>query len=241
MTPVGIIETGRPSQKITAQHGDFADMVIQYLADQRQLRFSVFSVLNGKPLPPVDACQSWVLTGSSHAVYDKLSWIIPFENFLRTAAERLVPVLGICFGHQLMAQAYGGKVEKASRGRGIGMHRYTLTQPGKRLLGNAAAFNLAAAHQDQIVVLPEGATRLASSPFCPNAALAYGNHGLSFQGHPEFTPKIERAIIEGWQKRDPAPRAIYRAAMETLDRMPPDARRLAPALGRFLAGGGPPF
>jgi GMP synthase (glutamine-hydrolysing) len=234
MTRVGIIETGRPSQNLCACHGDFAQMFRSYFAGQPKLDFSVFNVFE-KTLPPkADACEAWLITGSSAGVYDDHGWIPPLMDFVREAMERSAPTFGICFGHQLMAEALGGKVVKSDKGRGIGVHRYDLTEEGQKLVPGSTTINLIAAHQDQIVEAPPGATLLATSAFCPYAAFAYGKTGLSFQGHPEFTPAFERDLIGEWHNESPVPDIVNEAALDTLETVAIDAGRLAPVFASFL-------
>ncbi len=236
MTHVGIIEAGRPSNKILTRHGSYGDMFIRYFAGEPDLKFSSLPLYDKQhPVPSVNDYDAYLTTGSSHSVYENHSWIADIENLIREAAAKGTPHLGICFGHQIHAQALGGKVAKSSGPRGIGVHRYNLTETGKEIFGPAFAFNLNAAHQDQVLELPEGAVLLATSRFCENAAIAYGRHGLSLQGHPEATRKIEYDTIEGWQKRSPTLRSIRDTAIETL-KMPLDAHRLKRTLANFLAG-----
>lgn len=234
MTRVGIIETGRPPEKLVTRHGDFYRMFCDYFAESTDLEFSRFAVAAGDPVPEPSVCGAWIITGSPAGVYEDHAWIPPTKAFARKAIENSVSVLGICFGHQLMAEAMGGKVEKSDKGRGIGIHHYKLTQAGKILVPGFDALHLAATHQDQVVKPPPGAELLASSPFCSYAAFAYGDAGLSFQPHPEFTVTIARDESAEWQKKSPAPDNVYIEALKTFDTIPSDAQRIMPMLRNFL-------
>ncbi len=135
----------------------------------------------------------WIATGSPASVYDDLPWIATGEELVRSAVAAERPFVGICFGHQLVAQALGGRVERASVGWGIGIRDYSTVAavPGLRLPDTVSAI---ASHQDQVVVAPADAVVWSTSDYCPNAGLAVGERMWTMQGHPEFTPQLAQAI-----------------------------------------------
>jgi GMP synthase-like glutamine amidotransferase len=133
----------------------------------------------------------YVLTGSATSVYDDEPWIAAAEAFLRDVVAAGIPVAGICFGHQLLAQALGGKVEKAAVGWGMGVHAYDLD-----LDGGPATMQLQAMHQDQVVALPDGARVWARSEHCPIAGFTVGDRVWTVQAHPEFTAPFAGALID---------------------------------------------
>ncbi|MEZ5904065.1 MAG: hypothetical protein R3C69_02820 [Geminicoccaceae bacterium] len=153
-------------------------------------------------------------------------------------------MVGICFGHQVLASALGARVEKAAVGWGVGPHHYAIEErPGWMGpdQGGAApdGFTLNAMHQDQVLDLPPGARLVASSPFCPIAALAYGDHALSFQAHPEFDNGFERELIEGRRgglipadRADPALAALREGGGDA--GVAPDVPRVAEWIRRFF-------
>ena len=141
-------------------------------------------------------CDGWLITGSRHGVYDDLPWIGAASAFIRGAMDRDVPVLGICFGHQLLAHAMGGLVEKSDRGWGIGVQEYQVVKRPPWMSGSPDRIAFQSIHQDQVVEAPANALRVATSEFCPSAALAYGSTGFSIQAHPEFTPEFSLALLE---------------------------------------------
>jgi GMP synthase (glutamine-hydrolysing) len=223
MTRVGILETGKPSAEVAGRYGDFVDMFRAYFAAQSDLGFVTYPVSSGAPLPTPSAENAWLITGSPAGVYEDHAWMPPLEEFVRQAIRQSVSVLGICFGHQLMAKAMGGKVVKSDKGRGIGVHRYEVNDAGQKLLPQTKTLHLIAAHQDQIAELPQGATLLASSSFCPYAALAYDNVGLSIQPHPEFTIDSGRAITRDWQEEEPTAHEVLAAAEDSFGTLPVDS------------------
>jgi GMP synthase-like glutamine amidotransferase len=234
VTRVGILETGIPLDSIIQRHGTFPQMFCTYFAGQPDLKFDVFSVVNKSPVPRPSDCDAWIITGSRHAVYEDHPWLPPLRDFVRLSVEQSIPTLGICFGHQLMAQAFGGTVAQSDRGRGIGIHHYALSPTGQKIFSNMQSFRLPVAHQDQVIDLPPNAVVLARSEFCPHAALAYGNAGMSLQAHPEFTVDGASDIMDGWQERAPVAQEIVNAAKATLSTGAPDSSRLAPVLRDFL-------
>lgn len=186
---IGILETGRPPESLQAQWGTYADMVRTMLGQERAYR--VYDVQAGElPADPAD-CAAYVITGSSAGVYDELPWIAPLLETLRAIRGR-AKLVGICFGHQAMAKAFGGEVTKSPKGWGLGMHRYQLVEPSPETV-EPLMIAIPAFHQDQVMALPPGARVLAASEFTPYAALGYDDDTFSVQGHPEFTPEFSRS------------------------------------------------
>ena len=222
---LGILETGKAPAPLTEAFGSYPGMFRRLLgaAAQRngfELSFETIPLLDGAPLPDINACGAWLVTGSRHGVYDDLPWIAPLQTFLRNAHDAGVPLIGVCFGHQIMAEALGGRAEKSDRGWGLGVHRYQpLDDPawfGKR---PPEAMDLHAVHQDQVTALPPGARALAASEFCPYAALAYGPEtapsAISIQAHPEFQADYVDALIT-LRAGDGFPLDAARAGQESL-------------------------
>jgi GMP synthase-like glutamine amidotransferase len=236
MTRVGIIETGRPSSATAEQYGDFPKMFREYFVRQSDLEFETFSLIDGIPLPDPSRCGAWIITGSNHNVDDDLDWISDLRRFIQCAIAESVPLLGICFGHQLMADALGGKVEQSPLGIGIGNHLYTLNAPGEKVFGESEQLSLPAAHEWQVVEAPSSGRLLASSSFCKYAALSYGPHALSLQAHPEFTVELEHHLIRDLRASDPIDDHVVEDALKSLEAIRSDAKSIEPVLARFLKG-----
>ncbi|MEL7154881.1 MAG: type 1 glutamine amidotransferase, partial [Pseudomonadota bacterium] len=159
-----------------------------------------FEVVNGVlPASPHD-CDAWLVTGSKFGVYDPEPWIEPLKAFLRQTRDARVPMIGVCFGHQIMAEAFGGSAAKSDKGWGCGVHDYAIHQKPSWLKMDRDSFAMHAMHQDQVLALPDDAEVLASSPFCENAMVAYGDpeapYAISIQPHPEFTRGYAQAVVE---------------------------------------------
>ncbi len=190
---IGILEAGRPPEALAAIHGDYPSFVRRWLAPLGA-RFVTHAVMDGDvPAAPAYA-DLWVVTGSRFGVYEDHGWIAPAEAFIRACAGGGAKVFGMCFGHQLIARAMGGVVRKSEKGWGLGVHDYAVSEWPHG--GQPAKLSLQAFHQDQVEVAPPGARVIASSAFCPAAALWYPGFALSVQGHPEFTASYARALIE---------------------------------------------
>ena len=203
---LGVLETGRLSPELEAEYGPYAPMFERLLQPASPaLRIDVFAVVDGETPPSVDACDAWLITGSKHGVYDDLPWIEPLKAFLRKAYAAERPLIGVCFGHQIMAEALGGRAEKSAKGWGLGRSSYQIDVDDPAWFGalapaEAETLQLHAIHQDQVVAAPPGSRVIAHSPFCEIAALAYGPaaapRAISIQPHPEFDAALLRALID---------------------------------------------
>ena len=231
---IGILETGRPPDGLKEQHGTYPDMFVELLkGESPDLEFRYYAAIDGEVPSDVGECDGWLITGSRHGVYERLPWMLKLEELIRGAMRGKVPVTGICFGHQLMAQALGGKVEKSEKGWGVGIHDYELKSRADWMVGAPGHVQLVAMHQDQIIELPKGAEVLASSPFCAYAVLAYDDTGFSIQAHPEFKPDYERELLK-LRRGSLIPEPVADKGLKSLDAHKPDARLAARWIGAFF-------
>lgn len=193
---LGILETGRPPEELQSTYGSYADMFKRLLgAADSSLEFKVYAVLDNQlPTSPQD-CDAWLVTGSRHGVYENLPWMLQLQDFIRAVWQAEVPMIGICFGHQIIAAALGGRVEKSTKGWGVGLQEYKVQKP-QAWMGEQPSITFNAMHQDQVVELPANAEVFASSEFCEYAGLVYGGRILTFQGHPEFTTEFEENLLK---------------------------------------------
>ena len=193
MKTIGILETGPRAPELDS-FKTYPGMVEDWLSDTGAA-FTTYSVMNMEFPTAPDAHDLWVITGSKFGAYEDHAWIPPLEEFIRACRSANIPMVGICFGHQIMAQALGGVVRKSDKGWGVGIHDYTLTDWPEDLGTAPDGIHLQAYHQDQVEALPEGAQTIATSDFCEHAALWYPGWGFSVQGHPEFDKDYATDLI----------------------------------------------
>lgn len=226
---VGILQTGSPPPPLQEQFGSYSAMVQELLGPQHE--FATFEVRNGELPPGAASCDAYVITGSAAGVYDGDPWIGALKDFVRGASGQSAMV-GICFGHQLMAEAFGGHVIKSPRGWGIGLHRYDVHDRAA-WMDDARSISVPASHQDQIVQLPADARVLGGSEFTPYGIVEYPQRrAMSLQSHPEFTPEYAAALIELRRSSKYSPEQAERA-LDTL-REPNDRERVGRWLAQFL-------
>ena len=183
---IGILETGEVNPALRPVHGTYPEMFARLL-DGHGFEFRTWSVLNGELPRAVDEADGWLITGSRFGAYEDHAWIAPLEGFIREVAAARRPMAGICFGHQIMAQALGGAVARSDKGWGIGRQVYA---------ADGGEVAILASHQDQVMTPPEGAVVTASSAFCTFAGLSYGDWGVSWQAHPEFSVSYARDLLK---------------------------------------------
>jgi len=221
---LAILETGKPPPALQDRFELYPAMFEHLLG----LKATSYDVQAGDYPDRPDAHAAYLVTGSAAGVYDDLPWIRPLEDFLR-AVKGKAKLVGVCFGHQVMAEAFGGRVEKSIRGWGAGLQRYDIVVRAP-WMDDTEAIDIPVSHQDQIVVQPPHTHILASSDFSPFGMLAYEDQpAISMQFHPEFEPAYAKALIESRFDRVPDPEA----AIVSLD-APDDRARVAQWILNFL-------
>lgn len=197
-----ILETDVLRPELTAQYQGYGRMFEQLFLRQsvNQAEFRVYNVMNGDYPPEDERFDAYLVTGSKADSFGDDPWIQTLKAYLLKLYERGDKLLGVCFGHQLLALVLGGKAERADLGWGVGVHRYTLAAHAPWMDPQVTELTLLISHQDQVTQLPKGATVIASSDFCPNAAYHVGDQVLCFQGHPEFVHDYSRALLDARQE-----------------------------------------
>lgn len=193
---VGILECGRFSESMTEDHGAYSQLYANMLSAENHIDaafdYRSFDVHLGQ-YPNLEDADAWLVSGSRHGAYEDHEWIPPLEDHLRAAFAAKQPIIGVCFGHQILAQALGGTVEKFSGGWSMGQVNYTLDGPFEGVVHTRA--NLLAFHQDQVTELPPGATVVGRTDHCRYAAIRYGQQALSIQPHPEFNDAFVEDLL----------------------------------------------
>ena len=183
---IGILQTGHVPDNLVGQNGDY-DQIFSTFLGGHGFEFENWPVVDMVFPPDAGAADGWLITGSRYGAYEDHPWIAPLEALIRDIHARAAPMIGVCFGHQIIAQALGGKVEKFAGGWAVGRTDYDMG--GKTLTVNAW-------HQDQVTVLPKEAKVLGRNAFCENAILAYGDTIWTLQPHPEFTAQYLGRLIK---------------------------------------------
>ncbi len=188
---LGILKTDAVRPEWVPEFGEYPDMFIALLAQaDPDLEYVVYDVERGQYPADIDEVDAYLITGSKSGVYEDKPWITELMAFVRELHRRRKKLVGICFGHQLVAQALGGKTEKSPKGWGVGLHthRFTTAPPWHDQVD--LELDILVSHQDQVVEVAKDAKVLASSDFCENAVCQIGDHILTFQGHPEFAARL---------------------------------------------------
>jgi GMP synthase-like glutamine amidotransferase len=194
---LGILKTDAVRSEWVPDFGEYPDMFIGLLGQvDPDLEFRVYDVEQGEYPADIDEVDAYLITGSKSSVYDDKPWIATLMEFVRELDRRRKKLVGICFGHQLVAQALGGKTDKSPKGWGVGLHTHRFNTVPEWHDDEDLDFDILVSHQDQVVSNATGARVLAGSEFCENAVCQIGNHILTFQGHPEFVPEYSREIME---------------------------------------------
>lgn len=194
---IGILETGLTAPDLIEEHGSYARMFEDLLGSAApEVEFQAYRVVENEFPNSATDCGGWVITGSRHGVYEDVDWMRRLKDFILECRDANRKLVGICFGHQILAEALGGTVVKSDRGWGVGPHTYDLDNVSGPWNNSGPAFTIHAMHQDQVVALPKGGKVFARSEFCPYAGIKYGDWAFSLQGHPEFTDSYERDLVD---------------------------------------------
>lgn len=244
---LGILQTGEVRDNLQAEHGHYPEMFKWLLADYN-FDYAVYDVRTPTYPARFDECDGYIITGSRHSTYEAgLDWIAPLKKYIADIHEQTdIPLLGICFGHQIVADALGGRSSKSPNGWGLGLHRWQVTNRPAWMDGDASSngdastdsnntapdhLSLYVSHQDQVEQLPPAACRVLVSDFCRNAGFAIANRVFCLQGHPEFTSEFTRALI-GLRVDDISPQA-YEERMHSC-RTPADTALCARWIAQFF-------
>ncbi len=235
MMRIGILKTDAVRPELVGEFGEYPDMFIALLQQaDSALEFSVYDVELGEYPEDLDDVDAYLIIGSKSSVYEDKGWIHQLEDFVRQIHKRRKKLLGICFGHQLVAHALGGRAEKSENGWGVGVHGARFARSPEWHDGEAEDFYLLVSHQDQVVETAPGTEVLAGSDFCVNAVCQIGEHILTFQGHPEFVKGYSENLLN--IRREIIGEENYHTGMASLGREL-DRERVARWMVSFLREG----
>ncbi|PKH06798.1 GMP synthase [Moritella sp. Urea-trap-13] len=212
---LGILQCDDVRASLHADFGNYAAMfetLFQHVDSALELHF--YRVIDGQFPQHVDECDAYICSGSKWSVNDDDLWIRQLEDFTRLLYDAKKGLVGICFGHQIIAKALGGQVEKSPRGWGVGIAHADVLVEHSWMQPKQDNIALVVCHQDQVCKLPVGAQVLLSNDFCRYSMFQVDEHFLGLQGHPEFTSKYSAALME--QRRDIIPAETINIAMDSL-------------------------
>ncbi|GAE84990.1 glutamine amidotransferase-related protein [Bacteroides reticulotermitis] len=171
--------------------------------------YQLYDVQKGELPDKLETNELYLISGSRAGAYEQDGWIDNLRHFIRRAHRLQIKMVGICFGHQLIAQALGGKVELSPKGWGAGIRSSKVVLPRAETYFTGGEMRLFYNHNDQVVQLPAEAERIATSDFCENEGFVVGRHILCFQGHPEYTAAFAQHLLDS--AHDVSPEVLKRA------------------------------
>jgi len=237
---LGILDCDELAAPLKQEYHNYSHMFETLFSFATGIRYREYAVVEGELPQSVNECGAYLITGSKTGVYDDVHWLPGLRDFIQNAYARDTRLVGICFGHQLLADTLGGKAEVSSKGWGLGARTEHLLAGDDPLCPEVMRQNrhvrLLYSHQDQVVSLPPGATALYGSDFCPYAAFLIPEKVLAFQGHPEFTKAYLSRLMALREKQGRYRENDYQVALGTLNESV-DSEKVSRWIVNFLRHG----
>lgn len=229
---IGILECDRLAEPVRARHGSYSEMFRKLLAATGEpLSFATYQVMESEYPRGLDECDAYLITGSRYSVYDDPAWIRRLQDYVVRLDSHSKKLVGICFGHQMVAQALGGEVVRHPGGWGVGVAASALVRHKRWMEPLKESFHLIVSHQDQVRRMPGRAELLSASSFCAIGSYQVEEHILCFQQHPEFTADYARDRLLA--RQDILGEEAVKRGLDSLQRQT-DAALIARWIVRFL-------
>lgn len=194
---VAILQCDLVLEKFQPEFGSYSLMIQQmFKAIDAPVEFEIFDCQQEKYPSDINDFDFYITTGSKASVYEDLPWIKQLIDFVKQLDEQKKKLIGICFGHQIIAMALGANVEKSSKGWGVGVAQNEMVNFPEWMIEKKSELNIIVSHQDQVENIPEETKVIAKTEFCPNFMLQWNSHFLSVQGHPEWNTHYSNTLME---------------------------------------------
>ncbi|PHN03439.1 type 1 glutamine amidotransferase [Flavilitoribacter nigricans] len=195
---LGLLQCDHVADHLLALNGDYDEQFTKLLPD---FEWSYYDLTAGQFPATLDECNAYLCTGSKYSVYDNISWIHQLKHIVREIYYEQIPFVGVCFGHQMIAHALGGRVDKGACGWCVGIHTFNVLQREEWMVPFQPAFNILMSCQDQVLELPQDSTVLAETADCRVGMFLVGERMLGVQGHPEFSVAYAQSLMKGRRER----------------------------------------
>lgn len=233
-TRVGLLVAGHIDEKFRHVSGDYPDL-FRRLFEPLGIEMVRYDVDEGRFPTTVDECDGWLCSPSRLSTFDLVPWIADLEDLLRDAIAVEKPLMGICFGHQLLAQALGGTVERSEYGWGVGVRDIEVVGKKPWMDPPLDRLSLIGSHRDQVTRLPDDAELLFTAEYCPIAGFAVGERAWTSQVHPEFTAELADHLLADRIELIGAERVTQARASLT---RPTSSREVSSWMGKFFVSDG---
>jgi len=214
---LALLQCGNIPEKFHAATGGDSDVIFSSHFNQyaEGVTIEAYNVSDGIYPSSMDDHDGYILNGSRFSVYDDEEWVKQLKVYVSELHAVQKKFIGICFGHQMIAEALGGKVTKSPNGWGVGAHTFDVRVQESWMKPPMQQYTILMSCQDQVQTLPPDSTVLAGNDFCPVGMFRVGQHFLGMQGHPEFNIAFSKTLMDSRQDRIPAD--TIERGMQSLD------------------------
>lgn len=234
---IGILQCDDVRSSLSTEFGEYPEMIAKQLATiDETFTFQTYKAHRGQLPDEVDACDAYILTGSRYTVFDTDAlWMNGLSDFIVRLHKADIKTIGICFGYRLLAEVMGCKIERTEAGWLVGVHQATVEVEKPFMQPPATTFHLAMLSEDQVQVLGDNVTVLASSPRCPRMMLQFGENMLGIQGRPEFSVAFAKRLLT--LRQDSFPSRRFTKGIASFAQHQPDNQLIFNWFANFIKSG----